>query len=51
MQPSASKELLHMKAWLDIVTEIVGHGKDRYLSNPILQEAGDALMAKIGEGI
>lgn len=49
MQPSAAKGLLHMKAWLDVVSEIVGHGKDRYLGDPILQEAGDALMAKIGE--
>lgn len=49
MQAAVAKDLLHLKAWLEVVSEIVGNGKARYLEDPILQEAGDALMAKIGE--
>ena len=40
----AAKELLHVKAWLDRVDEIVERGKDAYLADDLLQEAGDSLM-------
>lgn len=52
MDRRAAKELLHIKGWLDRVDEIVGRGKDAYLylADDLLQEAGDSLMMKLGEG-
>ena len=49
MHRKATKELLHIKGWLERVDEIIGRGKDAYLADDILQEAGDSLMMKLGE--
>jgi uncharacterized protein with HEPN domain len=49
MDRRAAKELLHIRGWLERVEEIVGRGKQNYLSDDLLQEAGDALMMKLGE--
>jgi uncharacterized protein with HEPN domain len=49
MDRRASKELLHIAGWLARVDEIVQRGKDAYLSDGLLQEAGDSLMLKLGE--
>jgi uncharacterized protein with HEPN domain len=49
MQRRAAKELLHIQGWLDRVDEIVERGKVAYLSDDLLQEAGDSLMMKLGE--
>ncbi len=49
MNRNAAKELLHIKAWLARVDEIVERGKDAYLADDLLQEAGDSLMMKLGE--
>lgn len=49
MERKASKELLHIAGWLERVDEIVHRGKDAYLSDSLLQEAGDSLMMKLGE--
>jgi uncharacterized protein with HEPN domain len=49
MDRKAAKELLHIKGWLERVDEIVERGKDAYLSDALLQEAGDSLMIKLGE--
>jgi uncharacterized protein with HEPN domain len=49
MDRRASKELLHIQGWLARVDEIVDRGKDAYLSDGLLQEAGDSLMMKLGE--
>lgn len=49
MERRASKELLHIAGWLDRVDEIVHRGKDAYLRDSLLQEAGDSLMMKLGE--
>ena len=43
------QELLHIHAWLDRVDEIVRRGKEAYLADELLQEAGDSLMMKLGE--
>lgn len=45
----AAKELLHIQGWLARVDEIVERGKDAYLADDLLQEAGDSLMMKLGE--
>ncbi len=45
----AAKELLHIRDWLLRADEIVERGKDRYLADKLLQEAGDSLMMKLGE--
>lgn len=45
----AAKELLHIRDWLLRADEIVQRGKDRYLADELLQEAGDSLMMKLGE--
>lgn len=45
----AAKELLHIKTWLAHLSEIVAEGKGVYLTEFVLQEAGDSLMMKIGE--
>ncbi len=49
MDRRAAKELLHIRGWLARVDEIVGKGKSAYLSDVLLQEAGDSLMMKLGE--
>src|SRR5665811_1501117 len=49
MDRKAAKELLHIRGWLDRVDEIVERGKDAYLADDLLQEAGDSLMMKLGE--
>lgn len=49
MEVRAAKELLHIDAWFRRVDEIVERGQDVYLSDELLQEAGDSLMMKIGE--
>jgi uncharacterized protein with HEPN domain len=49
MERRAAKELLHIQGWLDRVDEIVERGKEAYLSDDLLQEAGDSLMMKLGE--
>jgi uncharacterized protein with HEPN domain len=49
MDRKAAKELLHVQGWLERVGEIVQRGKDAYLADDLLQEAGDSLMMKLGE--
>jgi uncharacterized protein with HEPN domain len=49
MDGRAAKELLHIQGWLERVDEIVKRGKDAYLSDDLLQEAGDSLMMKLGQ--
>jgi len=44
-----AKELLHVRDWLDRAQEIVDRGKEIYLRDDLLQEAGDSLMMKLGE--
>ncbi|MGC1209217.1 MAG: HepT-like ribonuclease domain-containing protein [Ornithinimicrobium sp.] len=45
----AAKELLHIQLWLNRVDEIAERGKQAYLDDALLQEAGDSLMMKLGE--
>ncbi len=49
MERKAAKELIHVRGWLDRVDQIVERGKDAYLADDLLQEAGDSLMMKLGE--
>ena len=49
MNRKAAKELLHIQAWLERVGGVVGRGRDAYLADELLQEAGDSLMMKLGE--
>ena len=49
MERKAAKELIHMHGWLDRVDQIVERGKDAYLADDLMQEAGDSLMMKLGE--
>lgn len=49
MDLRAAKELSHIDAWLARVAVIVSRGKDAYVSDDLLQEAGDSLMMKLGE--
>ncbi len=49
MELKAAKELLHIQTWLGLVNEIVALGKEAYLADDLLQEAGDSLMMKLGE--
>jgi hypothetical protein len=49
MDRKAAKELLHIEGWLDRSAQIVERGKDAYLADDLLQEAGDSLMMKLGE--
>ena len=46
MDRKTAKELLHRRDWLDRAQEIVDRGKDTYLREDLLQEAGDSLMMK-----
>lgn len=49
MERKAAKELIHIQGWLNRVDEILERGKDAYLADDLLQEAGDSLMMKLGE--
>lgn len=49
MDVRAAKELQHIRSWLARVDEIVRRGRDAYLTDELLQEAGDSLMMKLGE--
>lgn len=49
MDRKAAKELAHIQGWLDRVVTIVARGKEDYLTDDLLQEAGDSLMMKLGE--
>ncbi len=49
MDRKIAKELLHLRDWLDRAHDIVARGQDAYLADPLLQEAGDSLMMKLGE--
>lgn len=49
MDRRAAEELLHIRGWLDGVAEVVTRGRDAYLDDIILLEAGDSLMMKLGE--
>ena len=44
-----AKEYLHLGEWLGWAAKIAVRGKAVYLQDRLLQEAGDALMMKIGE--
>ena len=50
MDRRAAKELLHIRDWLLRADEIVERGKDRYLADDLLHEAGDSLMDEAGRG-
>lgn len=47
--PQDTKELLHIQSWLARIDEVVLRGKEAYLADDLLQEAGDSLMMKLGE--
>jgi hypothetical protein len=47
---AAAKELVHIEGWLERVDEITQRGKEAYLADALLQEAGDSLMMKLGGG-
>ena len=49
MDRRTAKDLLHIRDWLDRVELILKAGRDAYDADPLTQEAGDALMMKIGE--
>lgn len=49
MDRRTAKEYLHIRDWLKLAQQIVDQGEDAYLSDPLLQEAGDSIMMKIGE--
>lgn len=49
MEIKPAKELLHIQSWLRRVDQIVRRGKEAYLADDLLQEAGDSLMMKLGE--
>lgn len=49
MDRRVAKELLHIESWLVRVQRIVADGREAYLQDDLHQEAGDALMMKIGE--
>lgn len=49
MDSKVAKEFLHIRDWLSRAGDIVDHGRDAYQDDPLLQEAGDSLMMKLGE--
>jgi len=49
MEHRVAKELLHIETWLFRAKSIVKRGRESYLQDELLQEAGDSLMMKLGE--
>lgn len=39
---------MHIQSWLTRVDQVVRRGKEAYLEDDLLQEAGDSLMARLG---
>lgn len=50
MDRKNAKDLLHLRDWLDLAAVLRAAGEAAYRADPLAQEAGDALMMKIGEG-
>lgn len=48
MDRRIAKELLHVQEWLERTAEIAARGRQAYLDDVLLQEAGDSLMMKLG---
>lgn len=49
MELRVAKELIHIRGWLERTDQIVARGRETYLADDLLQEAGDSLMMKLGE--
>lgn len=49
MEVRVAKEYLHLRDWLTKAERIVDRGSAEYEQDELLQEAGDALMMKIGK--
>ena len=49
MDRRTAKEFLHLQNWLDRAVRIVEAGREAYDADPLLREAGDSLLMKIGE--
>ena len=49
MERKVAKELIHIRDWLATAATIVERGEATYLEDPVLHEAGDSLMMKLGE--
>lgn len=49
MERRTAKEYLHIRDWLLLAQRIVDQGEEAYIDDPLLQEAGDSIMMKIGE--
>lgn len=48
MERRVAKEVLHLEDWLARAADLVSRGEEAYRSDALLQEAGDALMMKLG---
>lgn len=49
MDIQVAKDLLHIERWLTLAAAIARDGYDNYVSDELVQEAGDSLMIKVGE--
>lgn len=49
MRIGVAKDLIHIDEWLARAATIVAHGRDAYVADVLLHEAGDSLMMKLGE--
>lgn len=49
MELRVAKELIHIEHWLELAEQIVQRGKSAYERDELVQEAGDAIMIKLGE--
>ena len=49
MERRVAKELLHIHSWFLRAEAIAKLGKEHYLADDLLQEAGDSLLMKLGE--
>lgn len=49
LPPEVAKTLLYLDAWFDDVDELIAHGREAFIGEPLLQHAADSLLSKIGE--
>lgn len=49
MDLRTAKDLLHIRRWLLLADGLVAKGREAFDSDPLLQEAGDSLLIKLGE--
>lgn len=50
MKEKVAYELIHLSGWFQRIEELTAHGRDQYLSDTLIMEAGDSLPPPVSRG-